>query len=1631
MKSGSAFPAPSVSDPRPRGRRALLAALLGGVALPGALLADPLPTGGTVASGTVGIATPGAQSMVITQGSDRAVVNWDSFSIGSGAHVDIRQPDAGSALLNRVTGDTTSAIHGRLTANGQVHLVNPNGIFIGANGKIDAGSFVASTLNITDDDFLAGRLRYGGTGASGTVRNAGRVTVVPGGYAAFLGGRVRNEGVVTVPMGRIGFASGERVTLDLSGDQFLQVAIPTGGDDDGKALVENSGTASAEGGLIEMRAATAREAVRHAVNLSGVAEARSVSVRNGVITLGGGAGGRVTVSGRATTAAAAPTGAVLTSARPRARPEVRITGAHIDLAGARIDASGAGGGGLIRIGGDFAGAGALPRAETLTADATTEIRADAIGTGDGGRIALWSDLRSDVAARLSARGGDNGGDGGFIEVSSARTLSYSGLADTRAPMGAWGTLLLDPQDIVINPGAGGEDTLEANLESGNVSLDTFEPSVPDAGDITINANIDWMAETTLTLDADNDIFLNGAINGPNGGFSLFAAGSITPAAAVNVDDFRLFNGSWSQLGTLPAFDVDSFSLSSGATFLRALGGDGGTSPYRLTDIYGVQGVGTLPGDNFVLANDIDASGTLFWSNFDGLGFAPIQSFDAVFDGDQHRISGLYSESGFEGLNNTAMFYNIGSNATVRDLTLSDVEIVGRGAAALAYINNGLIENTRVSGTVTSEGYVTGGLVAINNGTIEDTAISVDVTATHVSDGEVNTVGGFVGSSSGSIARSNTTGSVTVVNSAGAISLDVGGFAGRGDGITDSYSWADVDVSGGGDPDATIAVGGFIGTVTGPVTRSYSTGAVTTSGNATFSTGGFAGRDLSSGGTANNLWDVQSSGQATSAVGTGLSTAQLQDTEAFFGLAAMAGGDFLQVWAPGDTGFYPVNYSTSPVILASPDALSVQYGLTGDASATGTTFGGPDPYVFDAPSDSIDPADLAAIFDDLTFASTDAGTTTFTLDTTSVTSAGGVTHRVIDRIGAAEITPAPLTITPDDVTKTYGQSVTLDGFSTSTLYFSDSVDDVTLTSDGTAGSAPVVGSPYDINASDATGTGLENYTITYATGDLTVTPAPLTISANDQTKTYGTAFDFDGNEFTATGLLFADRIETLGLASDGAAADAPVAGAPYEIEAFEASGSGLDNYTITYVSGAMTVLRAPLTITADNQTKTYGDTFSFDGTEFTATGLLFSDRIETLGLASDGAAADAPVAGEPYEIEAFEASGSGLDNYTITYVSGAMTVLRAPLTITADNQIKTYGDTFLFDGTEFTTAGLLFSDSIDSVGLSSAGAVNTATVAGGPYAINASDASGNGAGNYAITYVPGTMTVGRAPLTITADNQIKTYGDTFLFDGTEFTTAGLRFPTDTVTALDLSSDGAAAEATTEGSPYAITGSGPVGSGLENYDISIVDGELFVTETAADLPPPPPPGPGGLPNPNDTIDISFGVGSDGGGSVTGGGSGAVAQASRALARTRDFAEALEFKAEACGQGSGDVTRYLACMSDAMNDFSNELDSISSDLPPAMQNVARIVDAAKAGVDRARTRAVQRLAGATTEAEREAIRRDAWTEAETAMTSAASEIRKTIALVRVEDPELASIQQAQITTVADAMDSVAITLSRVADL
>ena len=151
---------------------------------------------------------------------------------------------------------------------------------------------------------------------------------------------------------------------------------------------------------------------------------------------------------------------------------------------------------------------------------------------------IWSDLATEFSGRISARGGAHGGNGGFVEVSSARALSYSGLTDLRAPAGDFGTLLLDPDDILV-PGTISEADVETALSLGNLTLDTSELCCgSDPGDITIRTDIDWTSGTTFELIADRDIDILGAINGgadPAAAFVLTATGTVTLAATSAID----------------------------------------------------------------------------------------------------------------------------------------------------------------------------------------------------------------------------------------------------------------------------------------------------------------------------------------------------------------------------------------------------------------------------------------------------------------------------------------------------------------------------------------------------------------------------------------------------------------------------------------------------------------------------------------------------------------------------------------------------------------------------------------------------------------------------------------------------------------------------------------------------------------------------------------------------------------------------------------------------------------------------------------------------------------------------------------------------------------------------------------
>ena len=253
--------------------------------------------------------------------------------------------------------------------------------------------------------------------------------------------------------------------------------------------------------------------------------------------------------------------------------------------------------------------------------------------------------------------------------------------------------------------------------------------------------------------------------------------------------------------------------------------------------------------------------------------------------------------------------------------------------------------------------------------------------------------------------------------------------------------------------------------------------------------------------------------------------------------------------------------------------------------------------------------------------------------------------------------------------------------------------------------------------------------------------------------------------------------------------------------------GDSNFTgSTSSSISQTVNARPLTITASSSSKTYGDTVTFAGTEFTTAGLVNSDTVTSVTLTSSGAVASAAIG--TYSIVPSAAVGTGLSNYSISYANGTLTVNQKALTVTANNRSKTYGDVVTFAGTEFTTSGLVNSDTVTSVTLASSGTGSAA--AAGTYSIVPSAATGTGLSNYSISYANGTLTVNQKALTITAYDNSKTYGNTLTFAGTEFTPAGL-VNSDTVTSVTLTSSGAAA--TGAAGTHSIVASAAAGTGLE--------------------------------------------------------------------------------------------------------------------------------------------------------------------------------------------------------------------------
>ncbi len=484
---------------------AMLCALAGPQATAG-------PEGGTVTAGAARISSESSGATTIHQSSDRAIVDWQSFDVGTQESVSFFQPGQDAAILNRVTGGVgASKIDGSLRSNGQVYVLNPDGVVIGETGQITSrGGFVASSLDLENTAFMrGGDLRLSGDGG-GAVVNKG-IIASSAGDVVLVAPKVGNHGSIRAESGVVALGAGTEAWLRPADDQLLHIdaGLQIGGQG-----VNNQGVIDAV--QAELKAAGG-SVYDLAINQAGTVRATGVERRNSRILLSSGGG-------------------------------------NLRVSGAQEARNADGSGGEIYVGGGVQGNdAAIANAKTLEATESAVFDVSAVeGQGEGGTAVLWSDAATSFRGSLWATGGGLGGDGGFAEVSGLALLEFRpSSVDLSAAFGEDGTLLLDPDDLQIvevigqgedavvdggtvtsQPGSGvwnpdrrGSEVLASTIVD---LLDDMNVVLEASGSIYNRAILEATPDNTnnLTLTAGEDIFLHEAIDLQWGDLALLAGGEI-------------------------------------------------------------------------------------------------------------------------------------------------------------------------------------------------------------------------------------------------------------------------------------------------------------------------------------------------------------------------------------------------------------------------------------------------------------------------------------------------------------------------------------------------------------------------------------------------------------------------------------------------------------------------------------------------------------------------------------------------------------------------------------------------------------------------------------------------------------------------------------------------------------------------------------------------------------------------------------------------------------------------------------------------------------------------------------------------------------------------------------------------
>jgi filamentous hemagglutinin family protein len=339
------------------------------------------PEFNSVTSGNVSV-TQSTGSTIVNQSSQKAILQWNSFNINAGEKTQFVQPNASAIALNRINPNQgASQIYGNLSANGRIILVNGAGVHFGPNAMVNVGGIIVSTSDISNANFLNNKFIFDQpSNLGGSIVNEGTIISAEHGLVALIGSNVTNTGMINARLGSIALGSGDKFTLDFNGDQLINFTVDAPASTGGK--INNSGSLIADGGQILVTARQAQGVLDDSINMSGVAQTRSVRQQRGVIILDGGTG-NVTVSG-----------SLVASGKHRhgSGGTIKVLGQNVHLTStATIDASGSLGGGEILIGGNEHGLGPEPNALTTTVDKGAVINADALTNGNGGKVIVWSD----------------------------------------------------------------------------------------------------------------------------------------------------------------------------------------------------------------------------------------------------------------------------------------------------------------------------------------------------------------------------------------------------------------------------------------------------------------------------------------------------------------------------------------------------------------------------------------------------------------------------------------------------------------------------------------------------------------------------------------------------------------------------------------------------------------------------------------------------------------------------------------------------------------------------------------------------------------------------------------------------------------------------------------------------------------------------------------------------------------------------------------------------------------------------------------------------------------------------------------------------------------------------------------